>query len=195
MTGEPTVAAIVLAGGRSSRFGRDKLVERLDGRPLLDHAIDAVRSITTDVLVVVAPGSDRDVPDGVRIVHDDRPFEGPLAGVAAGLAASDAEIVLVVAGDMPSMVAGVLARLVMCLAETGADAAVLEVGQDHPPIPMAIRRSAASATAVDLLASGERRLRALPEALHAAHVPEGTWREDDPGGASLLDVDTPADLR
>ena len=38
-----TVAAIVLAGGRSSRFGRDKLAEPVDGRPLLDHAIDAVR--------------------------------------------------------------------------------------------------------------------------------------------------------
>ncbi len=38
---------------------------------------------------------------GVRIVHDDRAFEGPLAGVSAGLAAIEAGIVLIVAGDMP----------------------------------------------------------------------------------------------
>ncbi|MGH2474787.1 MAG: NTP transferase domain-containing protein, partial [Candidatus Limnocylindrales bacterium] len=32
----PRIGAIVLAGGRSSRFGRDKLAEPMDGRPLLD---------------------------------------------------------------------------------------------------------------------------------------------------------------
>ena len=194
MTGKDTIAAIVLAGGRSSRFGRDKLAEPLDGRPLLEHAIGAVRQVTAEVMVVVAPGPDRAVPPGVRIVHDDRAFEGPLAGVATGLAATGADIVLVVAGDMPTVVPGVLDRLVTCLTTTGADAAVLEVGEDRPPIPMAVRRPVAAAAAVALLASGERRLRALPEALHAASVPERAWRRDDPDGASLLDVDTPADL-
>ena len=42
---EPTVTGLVLAGGRSSRFGRDKLAEPIDGRPLLWHAIDAVRPL------------------------------------------------------------------------------------------------------------------------------------------------------
>jgi molybdopterin-guanine dinucleotide biosynthesis protein A len=196
MTGRTgqTIAAIVLAGGRSSRFGRDKLAEPVHGQPLIGHAIGAVRHVTAEVLVVVAPGADPGFTEGVRIVHDERAFEGPLAGVAAGLVATDAEIVLVVAGDMPTVVPGVLRRLVTCLTTTAADAAVLEVGEDRPPIPMAVRRSAASAAAGALLASGERRLRALPEALHAAGVPERAWREDDPEGASLLDIDTAADL-
>ena len=194
MTGQERVAAIVLAGGRSSRFGRDKLVEPIRGRPMVAHAIDAVRSVAAEVLVVVAPGSDPAVLDGVRIVHDELAFEGPLAGIAAGLSATDAEIVVVVAGDMPTVVPDVLRRLVTCLITTAADGAVLVVGEDRPPIPMAVRRSAASAAAATLLASGERRLRALPEALNAAGIPEGDWREDDPGGVSLLDVDTPADL-
>ncbi len=189
-----TVAAIVLAGGRSSRFGRDKLAEPLDGRPMLDHAIAAVRHLTSDVLVVVAPGSDEDVASGARIVHDDRAYEGPLAGVAAGLAAAEADIVLIVAGDMPGIVPGVLEHLVSAVTSTGAAAAVLEVGEDRPPLPMAVRRSAAAAAIGDLLASGERRLRALPEALQAATVPEPLWRRDDPDGASLLDIDTIADL-
>ena len=85
MSATETVAVIVLAGGRSSRFGRDKLAEPLDGRPLLDHAIDAARRMATEVLVVVAPGSAPAVPAGVQVVHDAQAFEGPLAGVAAGL--------------------------------------------------------------------------------------------------------------
>lgn len=194
MTGQVRVAAIVLAGGRSSRFGRDKLVEPVRGRPLVRHAIDAVRGVAAEVLVVVAPGTDPAATEGVRIVHDERAFEGPLAGVAAGLSATDAEIVVIVAGDMPTVVPGVLRRLVACLTTTAADAAVLVVGEHRPPIPMAVRRSAASPAAASLLASGERRLRALPEALQAAGIPERDWREDDPGGVSLLDIDTPADL-
>lgn len=195
MTGGQTVTAIVLAGGRSSRFGRDKLAESLDGRTLLEHAIGAVRSVSAEVVVVVAPGPGPSVPGGVRIVHDDRAFEGPLAGVATGLAATEADIALIVAGDMPSVMPALLDRLVTCLGTTGADAAVLEVGEDRPPLPMAVRRSVAAATARTLLASGERRLRALPAALHAASIPEREWRRDDPDGASLLDIDTPADLR
>jgi molybdopterin-guanine dinucleotide biosynthesis protein A len=194
MTATETVAVIVLAGGRSSRFGRDKLAEPLDGRPLLDHVIDAAGRVTSDVLVVVAPGSVLTVAGGVRVVHDERPFEGPLAGVAAGLAATDADIVVVLAGDMPAIVPGVLERLVAAIAATNADAVVLEVGADRPPIPMALRRSIAATLATALLADGQRRLRALPEGLHAATVPERDWRDDDPAGATLLDIDTPSDL-
>jgi molybdenum cofactor guanylyltransferase len=189
-----TVAAIVLAGGRSSRFGRDKLAEPLDGRPLLEHAIAAVSQVAAEVVVVVAPGPDPAVPPGTRIVHDERAFQGPLAGVSLGLAATGADIALIVAGDMPSMVPGVLERLVECLTTTDADAVVLEVGEDRPPMPMVVRRAVAAAAAGVLLASGERRLRALGVALGAASVPERVWRRDDPDGVTLLDVDTQADL-
>jgi molybdopterin-guanine dinucleotide biosynthesis protein A len=150
--------------------------------------------VTTEVLVVVAPGAAPAVPAGVRVVHDAQAYEGPLAGVAAGLAATHADIVVVVAGDMPAIVAGVLERLVAAVTAARADAAVLEVGDDRPPIPMAVRRSAAVTLATSLLADGQRRLRALPDGLHAATVPEREWRADDPGGASLLDVNTPSDL-
>ena len=51
------ISVIVLAGGRSRRFGRDKLAEPVDGRPLLHHAIDAVRPIATEIIVVAAPGA------------------------------------------------------------------------------------------------------------------------------------------
>ena len=100
------IGAIVLAGGRSSRFGRDKLAEIIDGRPLLDHAIDAVRAVATDIVVVVAPGTMLPVPPGVRIAEDPVAFEGPLAGLAAGLAALDPAVdrLIVVGGDMPSLV-------------------------------------------------------------------------------------------
>ncbi len=108
------IGAIVLAGGRSSRFGRDKLAEPIDGRPLLHHAIEAVRAVATDIVVVAAPGANLLVPPGVRVAHDPEAFEGPLAGLAAGLAALDRAIerVVIVAGDMPTLEPAVLSRLI-----------------------------------------------------------------------------------
>lgn len=187
-------AAIVLAGGRSARFGRDKLAELVGGRSMVERAIEAVRPVVDEVLVIAAPDATPRLPADTTLVHDERPFEGPLTGVAAGLAASDADIVLVVAGDMPWMVPAVLARLVRRLEETGVDAVVLESEGDPRPLPMALRRPVAASLAVALLARGERRLRTLRDGLALVTVPDAEWRTDDPDGRTLRDVDTPAEL-
>lgn len=189
------IGAIVLAGGRSSRFGRDKLAEPIDGRPLLHHAIAAVQALTEEVVVVVAPGQDSPLPAGVRYTHDVAAFEGPLAGLCAGLEAMDSAIdrVVVVAGDMPSLEPAVLSRLVEALGPS-IDVALLEVGGEGVPLPMAVRRAPALASAQALLAAGERRLRALAGVLRASVIAEETWRLDDPDRASLRDIDTVADL-
>lgn len=189
------VSAIVLAGGRSSRFGRDKLAEPIDGRPLLHHAIDAVRSVASDVVVVAAPGATPPLPDGVQLARDPSAFEGPLAGLAAGLLALDPAVdrAIVVAGDMPSLAPAVLARLLAAL-EPPTDAAILEVDGRPVPLPMAVRPAAAAQAAQRLLADGDRRLRALPDALRTHVLPEAAWRRDDPAGATLRDIDRPGDL-
>ena len=186
------VVAIVLAGGRSSRFGRDKLAELVDGRALLDLAIEAVRPVADEVLVVVAPDATPAVSDGVRLVHDRREFEGPLAAVAVALAASEAEVGVIVGGDMPSLVTAVLRRMVASLGQ--GDAVVLEHGGHHRPLPLVVRRPVALETAEARLAAGDRRLRALPESLDAAVLAETVWRQDDPEGDTIRDIDTPDDL-
>jgi molybdopterin-guanine dinucleotide biosynthesis protein A len=188
------VTALILAGGRSSRFGRDKLAEPIDGRTMLDHVVDRVRDVATDVVVVTATGASIDLPSDVEVVHDDRPFEGPLAGLGVGLRAVDSgvERVIVVGGDMPTVVPAVLARLVAALERR--EAAVLADEGRERPLPMAVRRSVASPSVDRLLDDGERRLRALLQHLDVEVIPYETWREDDPAGESLRDVDVPGDL-
>jgi molybdenum cofactor guanylyltransferase len=189
------VGAIVLAGGRSSRFGRDKLAEPIDGRPLLDHAIEAVSMVATDVVVVAAPGSSPAIPARVTVAHDEQAFEGPLAGLATGLAVLDPEVdhVIVVGGDMPTLVPAVLERLLALVDR--ADAVILEDEAGPRPLPMAVRRSIASPVAERLLASGERRLRALLAELDAVvAIDPAVWRTDDPAGETLRDIDVPSDL-
>ena len=188
------VTGLVLAGGRSSRFGRDKLAERFDGRTLLEGAIDGVTPASTEILVVAAPDAVPVLPDGAQLVHDAVAFEGPLAGVAAGLRASSESIVLVVGGDMPTLVGAVLASMLAALEAAGVEAVVLEHEGRARPLPIALHREPALAAADVLLADGERRLRALIETLETTVIPEATWRVLDPYGMTVRDIDTPADL-
>ena len=188
------IVGIVLAGGRSARFGRDKLAEPIEGRSMLDHAIAALEQVAGTVLVVAPPDSVPAMASDARLVHDSHAFEGPLAGLATGLKAMDPglERIIVVGGDMPTLLPAVLRRLTDAL--DTHEAAVLADDGGPRPLPIALRRSAAAPALERLLSTGERRLRALLVELDVVVVPSATWRQDDPEGLTLRDVDVPGDL-
>lgn len=190
----PAVSAIVLAGGRSARFGRDKLVEPIDGRPLLHLAAEAMAAVATDVIIVAPPDVAPLLPDGVRLVHDEAPFEGPLAGCMTGLVAARESLVVVAGGDMPSLEPTVLALLIRALVASSADAALLEHRGRRQQLPFTVRTGAGTDGARRLLAQGERRLGALTDRLTVRVLAEEEWRPLDPDARTLRDVDEPADL-
>jgi len=199
----PQATGIVLAGGVGRRFGGDKLAAELDGRPLLHHAILAVAAVTCEIVVVVAPGApapplpaDAGVP--IRVTHDAVAGEGPLAGLAAGLAAAREPLALVVGGDQPSLRPALLAALLAPL-EPGApdpipDAVILEDAGRLWPLPAALRVETAAPAAAATLALGRRSLLGLIDRLRTRVLESERWRAFDPDGASLLDVDHREDL-
>jgi molybdenum cofactor guanylyltransferase len=193
MTGR-RVSAIVLAGGRSSRFGRDKLTEPIRGRPVLQHAVDAVRPFATEIIVVAAPEGSPVVASDVRVIHDPAPFEGPLVGLAAGLEAAREASVFLTAGDIPALVPEVGELLLGALDDPAVEIAVLADDDAPQPFPMAMRRDVARTMTARLVASGERRLFSLVEGLACAVIEPPVWRAVDPDGRSMRDIDTPADL-
>jgi len=192
------VSAIVLAGGASSRFGGDKLAAQFAGRPLLERAVEAAAAVASEVIVVLAPGDDRALPEAsvpVRRAVDPERHGGPLVGLLAGLEVAGEPVAIVVGGDMPTLSPTVLAVLVRALGATdGADAAVLVERGAARPLPLAVRNGAASQAARRLIGEGERSLRRLLDALSARRLDEVEWRGLDPEGATLRDVDRPEDL-
>ncbi|HKG57436.1 MAG TPA: molybdenum cofactor guanylyltransferase [Candidatus Limnocylindrales bacterium] len=194
----PAATAIVLAGGRSSRFGRDKLAEPVGGRRLLDHAVTAAASVAREVLVLVPPVAPApplpaaDAP--VVVVRDPEPFGGPLVAVLAGLERARESLALVVGGDMPSLSSTVLAAMLRRLDSSGADAVVLGYRGRPEPLPAAFRVGAATPAARRLLGSGVRSLQSLAGALRTVELAEMEWRSLDPAAATLRDVDRPEDL-
>jgi molybdopterin-guanine dinucleotide biosynthesis protein A len=196
----PDVSGLVLAGGRSSRFGSDKLAARLGDRTLLDLAIGGVAAVASEIVVVLAPGDERTldpIDRPIRLVVDPERHGGPLVGLLAGLEAVEQPLVIVAGGDMPTLSAAVLGAMVRALeaSGTGWDGVILASRGDRVPLPAVMRTGAATAIARQLVSDGERRLRSLFERLPTRALGEGEWRPFDPAGATLRDVDRPADLR
>ena len=134
--------AIVLAGGRSSRFGSDKLAADLDGVPLLHHAIRAVADVCAEVLVVGAPtGLSVELPDDIAaaVVLDADAYQGPLVALVDAASAATHRSLLIVAGDMPHLEPAVLERLLAgahehqgaCLLADGRAAALPDGGRSR----------------------------------------------------------------
>jgi molybdenum cofactor cytidylyltransferase len=106
-----SVVALVLAAGAGTRMGRPKQLLPLGGRPMLQHAVDAVAAGGLGELVVVLGHAAEEVaaalalPPGARVVVNDRHAEGQATSLAAGLAAmpDDARAALVLLGDQPEM--------------------------------------------------------------------------------------------
>jgi molybdopterin-guanine dinucleotide biosynthesis protein A len=96
---EPLLA--ILAGGASTRMGRDKAFLEAGGETLLARLAGLGRGLGLGLLVV---GRDRPAgwtADDVRFVPDEQPGQGPLGGVAAALACAPA--IVAVACDMPAL--------------------------------------------------------------------------------------------
>jgi molybdopterin-guanine dinucleotide biosynthesis protein A len=195
----------VLAGGRSTRFGRDKLSVPYRGRPLVHHAVAAVGVCCEEVVVVVAPGRDpadpavdpdtlrRLVRGEVRVVRDPVEGGGPLVGVLTGLGAATTDVALVVGGDMPDMLPAVFDDLLERLSIGHAAAVALDDGAGVRPLPVALRTVPAFAAARELLARDERSLRSFLRIIEVVAVDREVWTTLDPQGLTLRDVDEPAD--
>jgi molybdopterin-guanine dinucleotide biosynthesis protein A len=94
------VNAFVLAGGQSTRMGRDKTLLEINGRPLVEHALDLLRSLDLNPRIC---GSRPDLARFAPVVPDNFPRSGPLAGIEAALAVSDTELNLFVPVDLPGL--------------------------------------------------------------------------------------------
>lgn len=178
----PAPGGVVIAGGAGTRMGRPKAGVRLGGRALVDGAVDLLRARCADVVVVTRPGVPPPSPPARAVT--DRP--GPacvLAAIATGLDAIRADRAVVLACDLPFA-----AALVDDLLAVRGDPAAVVARDAHgvQPLCAVYARGAALRAAGRLLATGERRARALPAALRAVEVLD---RRD-----ALVNLNTPEEL-
>ena len=153
-----TTAAIVLAGGRSTRMGTPKAALEWHGSTLLRRAAGIVaRAVDGPVVVVRAPGQQLPaLPASIEITQDARAARGPLQGIAAGLAAigDRAQAVYVTGVDAPFLHPAFVRR-VLALLGTEADVAIPLARGFAQPLAAAYRTTVAQALQ-PLLDEGEQ---------------------------------------
>lgn len=104
------MTSVVLAGGRSTRLGRDKALERIGVCPLIQHVIACLSALGNEIIVVTSHTDT--LPDlGVRKVADIYPDRGPLGGIYTGLTAASTRYCVVVGCDMPLLNVALLRHL------------------------------------------------------------------------------------
>ena len=183
---------VVLAGGQSSRMGRDKAFVEVGDRALASIAADALRG--AGAVEVMAVGGDRDrlAALGLDVRPDDHPGEGPLGAIVTALGLADPlsspdGIVMVLACDMPRIDAATVSAVVAALqARPDADGAVPTLDGRRQILTAAYRTRLRPHLAA-AFAAGERAPR---RALEGAVIVE----VDDLDPERLADVDRPDDL-
>lgn len=189
-------SVLVLAGGRSRRFGRDKLEADWRGRTLRDHVLRRMSELSDDLILLAASGSAPDAETtGVRVLADREESPGPLVAVAEGLARARHQMALVVAADMPVVPMRILELLLAELAVDGRAMVGLALDGRIEPLPVAVRRDLVVLALNEMVASGARRMGALRDLPGAYGISEAHWRRLDPNGDSLRDIDSEEDLR
>jgi len=104
-----TLTGVVLAGGRSRRFGKDKALAPLDGTPLIKRSVDLLRSIDLEPVIITNESADYSFLK-CRIERDLVPNKGPLGGLYTAMKQVGG-MLLVLTCDMPFLEGSVMHKL------------------------------------------------------------------------------------
>ena len=198
-------AGFVLAGGNSTRMGRDKALLPFQGTPLIEHALVALRQAGISAAIV---GDRPDLAAFGPIVPDEETGQGPLQGVCRALATTSAGLALLISVDAPLLPPSLLRYLVHHAAITGGLITLPALNGFPQTFPCVLRTECLPALERELrsgnagcfaafrMAAREagQALSVLPVELLAqtghVHHPAGL-----PPAAWFLNVNTPSDLQ
>jgi molybdenum cofactor guanylyltransferase len=182
-------AAIVLAGGRSSRMGTPKALLLFDDTPLIAHVVATLRRRFAEIAVVAAPG--QSLPSlPATLVRDEVEYQGPVAGIYYGLRAVAGEVSFVTSCDSAFLNLDLISYLVSLIPEH--DVVVPHWEGRYQPLHAIYRRSVLPHLAGQL-ARGELRPVYLFDHVRTRRVDEEDLRRFDPDGSSFFNMNTPAD--
>lgn len=192
-----SISGIVLAGGISRRMGRDKRFLPINGTTLLDWVVSRLRPLVVELIVVTQdPGPLADLD--ARVVTDQFPGMGVLAGVHAGLAAARHPWALVVAGDMPLLSRDLLRAMIAHVEPTSDGMADCDIMIPRwrgmlEPLHALYRARTCAVAAEAALRRRDHRIVAFYSDVRVCEMDEDTVRRWDAGGASFFNVNTPED--
>lgn len=149
------ITGIILSGGKSSRMGSDKGFISFNGKPFIQHVIEALEPLVSEI-IIVSNHSDYDAFN-LRRIEDIITDAGPVSGISSGLKASKTIYNLVLSCDIPLIKSDVL-QLIINQASEHAD--IIQVESHGKTMPLVgLYKTSCAETFIKLLNNDERRLR------------------------------------
>jgi len=185
------LGAFVLAGGKSTRMGTDKAFLEFSGRSLLKYALELAQSVTGDVRIVGDPAKFSEFGTVLQDVYPDR---GPLGGIHAALAGSDAGLNLVMGVDLPLLEARFLRHLIDIAENCEALVTVPQVNGYYEPL-CAVYRKQFAVVADAALAVNRNKVDALFSGIPIREVSNDEFGAAGFSSAMFRNVNTPEDWK
>jgi molybdopterin-guanine dinucleotide biosynthesis protein A len=185
------VAGYILVGGKSSRFGRDKALVEIGGRPLALRLADALAPVTGAVTLVGSP--DKYCHLGLRVIPDALADFGPLAGILAALEDSKSAWNLLLACDMPGLGSEFLSFLLATARDSQVDV-VFPVDAEGRAEPLCAAYALGSRE--EIRQAVERGTHKVTDALGGLRVRQllpAEYAGFDPDGRLFANLNSPAD--
>ena len=185
------VEGFVLAGGESSRMGREKALLDIGGEAAIVRAARLVESVTGDKATVIGESAAIRAL-GLQTVGDDWPGAGPLGGIATALRVSRAPWSLVVACDLPYLTKAWLEFLVARAVASEADAVLAMNTRGAEPLS-AMYHERAEAAIRSALTLGTRKVTDALEKLRVEQIEAAEWKAFDSDGYLFKNMNSPED--
>ena len=186
------ISCIILAGGKSSRLGHDKVLETIGNRNLLEQAILQVSPLCNDIIIVTAQEQAlHHIYPKSRVVTDIFPLTGPLGGIYSGLKNSYSLYNLVVACDMPFLNRELLGYLLQIAVDF--DLVVPRVGKNLEPLHAVYARSCIKPIE-DMIKQNNLSANRLAKSVKTRYVETDEIDRFDPEHMSFININTEADL-
>ena len=188
------INCVILAGGKSTRFGRDKVLESIGSTSLLEQVISRVDPISKDIIIVTAKGrtfAQLANRPKIKIVSDIFPEQGSLGGVYTGLVNSDSFYNLVVAADMPLLNESLM-RYMIKVAD-GYDFTLPRVEQRYEPLHAVYSKNCIS-PAESILKQGKKTIIELFNYVKVRFLDAVEIDKYDPRHLSFVNINTREDM-
>jgi len=193
-------SAVILAGGFSRRFGKNKGLIDLAGKPLILHVVDRISSLVDETVAVIGSRVQKEeletlLDNKANVVVDKHEAQGPLVGALTGFESAKGECSLLLPCDTPFISKKITQFLLDVCIDRGAAIPRWPSGYIEP-LQAVYHTKLALTAAKKALEQGELDLRAMIKRLMGVrYVSTVVLREMDPKLLTFFNVNTPMDLK
>lgn len=185
------ITGVILAGGKSTRYGRNKALEMLGEKTLIERVVETMSSIFQEVILMTNTPSDY-APLGLRMYEDLVKGLGPIGGIYTALKVINTDSAFVVGCDMPFLNKNLIIHMVSI--QPGFDVVVPRMGWKIEALHAIYRKSCLKHIKRNISQKIYQLIR-LFQFVVVRYVEEEEIRQFDPELKSFLNINRPQDLR